>query len=105
MEILACWIPTDKKLPPFESMYFSAQLLFIPGLLQNYKARRLVTDDREIRLIQRYRDDFWMVYFSRGPMVSECPFLMRIHFGYCFLQNGGFSKFHFSKTILIEAVR
>ena len=51
-------------------MYFSAQLLFIPGLLQSFKARRLVTDDREVRLLQRYRDTVWMVYFWRRPMVS-----------------------------------
>ena len=40
MESLACWIPTDKKVPPFESMYFPAHLLFTPGLLQSFKARR-----------------------------------------------------------------
>ena len=83
-------------------MYFPAQLLFTPGLLQSFKARRLVTDDREVRLIQRYRDTFWIGYFGRVPMVSffffdEDPFWI--------LSKMKVSKFHFSKTILIEAVQ
>lgn len=61
MEILACWIPTDKKVPPFESMYFPAHLHTRPSPELQSQAQwrlqpsRLVTDNREIRLrFQRF---------------------------------------------------